>query len=295
MNKRSIFLILGFILFLTSALELNAQRRNRAPQTRFGIRTGFNMSDLTSAKGLDVMNGLAFYNDKLEYVGFTDTKPWKMGFNAGFTLQTALNDSWFIQPSLIFMTKGYKLNTQNVEINCNASYVQLPFDIIYKYEINDGFHFVLQGGVFLGVGVYGFTDFHDHYGENELPRKPHEQTPRPNITNDYIGYDITAHGIFWKDRNDTFETDGAYRFDTGIGAGFGFEIRNFQLMLSYQFSALPLYNYNYDHSLRYEAKGMDYKTPFEYFGLDVPNSPHQHTISLTLSYYFDMFNNKLKW
>lgn len=295
MNKRSIFLILGFIILLSTSIELNAQRGNRAPKTKFGIRAGFNISDLTSAKGLDMLNGLAFYNDKLEYVGFTDTKPWKMGFNAGFTLQTELNDSWFIQPSLIFTTKGYKLNTQGVEINCNASYVQVPIDILFKYEINDGFNFVLQGGLFLGVGVYGFTDFIDHYGDKELPRKPHEQTSKPSVGNGYIGYDMSVHGIYWEDTDDTFESEGTYRFDTGINFGFGFEVRNIQFMVAYQLSAIPLYNYNYDFSSRYKAKGMDYKTPFEYFGIDGYKSPHQQMISISISYYFNSLQNRLKW
>ncbi len=293
--KKNLFLLLGFLLLLSGFKELNAQRRSKAPSTRFGIRAGFNISDLSSAKGLDIYNGLAFYNDQLEYVGFTDTDPWKPGFNAGITMQTEINDSWFIQPALLFTTKGYKLNSQDVEIDVTAAYLQIPVDILFKYEIKDRFHFVLQGEVFLGVGVYGFTDFHDRYGENEIPRKPHQQTAIPSAMNDYIGFDQTVHGIYWKDRNDTFETEGTYRFDTGIGAGFGFEFWNFQLMFNYQFSVIPLYNYGYDFSGRYEAKGMDHSSAFEYLGIDKMPSPHQHVINVSLSYYFNFLSNKIKW
>lgn len=54
MRKKSILSLVALALLLLVAIESNAQRKNRAPENRFGIRAGFNMSDLTSAKGLDV-------------------------------------------------------------------------------------------------------------------------------------------------------------------------------------------------------------------------------------------------
>ncbi|MBP1630211.1 MAG: hypothetical protein H6Q15_1104 [Bacteroidetes bacterium] len=296
MNRTNIISILAVLLLLAASIETSAQRRNKAPQTRFGLKFGLNMSDLTSARGLDIYNGLAYFDENKNYVGFTDTKPWKMGFNAGVTMQSAFDDTWYLQTSLLFTTKGYKLNTQDVEITCNASYIQLPVDLVYKYEIYNSFKFLAQAGAFVGVGAYGYTDFFDHYGENELPRRIHEQSPDPNIANGYIGFDPTVHGsTFWKDSDDTFETDGTYRMDAGVSLGIGFEFSKFQLMLNYQYSLTPLYNYDHDFSGRYEQKGMDQKTSFEYFNLETPSSPHQHMVSLTLSYYFDAFKNKLKW
>ena len=96
MNKRRCFLGgLLLLLLLSCSMGLSAQRRNKAPLVRFGFRAGFNMSDLTSAKGLDIYNGLAYFDEQLNYIGFTDTKPFKYGFNAGFAAQAQLSDSRF--------------------------------------------------------------------------------------------------------------------------------------------------------------------------------------------------------
>lgn len=303
MNKKNFISAVAILILLVCAIETNAQRRNKAPQTRFGFRAGFNMSDLTSSKGLDIMNGIAFYDQNLNYVGFTDTKPFKYGFNVGFTSQIQLSDSWFLQPSLVLTSKGYKLNTQNlgnewqdIEIDCQAYYVQLPVDVVWKYELSDDWRFLTQIGGYIGVGVSGTTYFNDHYGEKELPRKQHEQTPDPSIYNGYIGYDFSVHGLSPSDYDATFETDGTNKLDLGAELGIGFEYKNFQLMLNYQYSFTPLYDYSYDFAARYLERGIkNTNTSFDYLKQKTPSAPSQYVISLTLSYYFDFFSNKLKW
>jgi hypothetical protein len=97
--------MLFLLLSLSFSENLSAQRRNKAPLIRLGLRTGFNMSDLTSAKGLDVYNGLAYYDEQLNYIGFTDTKPFKFGFNVGVTAQAQLNDYFFLQGSFIIQQR----------------------------------------------------------------------------------------------------------------------------------------------------------------------------------------------
>lgn len=303
MRKKSILSIIALVLLLVVAIESNAQRRNRAPENRFGIRAGFNMSDLTSAKGLDVFNGLSYYNQNLEYVGFTDTEPFKLGFNVGFVAQIKVAESWYVQPSLIFTSKGYKLNTQNqgdftqnVELDVSAYYTQLPIDVVWKYDFNPDFRFNALGGIFLGYGVAGTSYFLDHYGEKFVPRIFHEQTPTPTPVNGYIGYDQTVHGLLYEDTDRTFMTVGTNRFEFGLNVGLGFEYKAFQLTLTYQYSLTPLYNYNYDFTSRYEAKGIkDIKNSFEYLKLDAPKAPTHHVISITLAYYMNLFSNKVKY
>ena len=55
-NKNDVSLI-AISLLLIGGFNSFAQRTNKAPENLFGIRVGFNMSDLTSANGLDVFNG----------------------------------------------------------------------------------------------------------------------------------------------------------------------------------------------------------------------------------------------
>ncbi|MFA7081498.1 MAG: porin family protein [Bacteroidales bacterium] len=303
MKKKNVVSFIAISLLLIGGFNSFAQRTNRAPENLFGIRAGFNMSDLTSAKGLDVFNGLAFYNKDLEYVGFTDTKPFQYGFNVGATGQIKIADSWYVQPSLMFTTKGYKLNTQNkgyldqnVEMNVKAYYLQLPIDIVWKYSFNDDFRFIVQGGAFLGFGIAGESHFLDHYGEKTIPRIQHEQTANPSIPNGFIGYDYTVHQISSEDYDDTFMTEGTNRWDAGLELGLGFEYKRFQISLAYQYSFTPLYDYAHDYTLRYKEKGIqNVSNSFEALKLSAPKSPSQQVISITVAYYLDLFSNKLKY
>ncbi|MDR1006231.1 MAG: PorT family protein [Bacteroidales bacterium] len=304
MNNKKYFL--AFIIFVTAfciTTNLNAQRRNKAPLIRFGVRAGFNMSDLTSTNGLDVWNGLAFYNEDLKYVGIKDTKPFKYGFNLGLTAQVKINDHFFWQPSLLFMSKGYKVATKytenyreyNLDIDAGAYYFQLPIDFLYKYELSDNFRLIAQAGAFVGVGAFGYTDFEDHYGEDTVPRQNHYQVNRPgynSIIDDIVmvAVDPTVHGshLYWKDKDDTFIPEGTWRFDAGLQFGLGFEWRSFQFMIQYQLSLTPLYNYNTDYTYRYEEKGINgIRDAFQYLDVKKPSSPHHQVISINISYYFD--------
>jgi hypothetical protein len=260
------------------------------------------MSDLTSAKGLDVYNGLAFYDEQLNYIGFTDTKPFKYGFNAGLAAQAQLNDYLFLQANFMYTTKGYKLNTQDVEINAKADYLQIPIDLMYKYELNDDWRLIGSLGAFFGVGIYGTTFFEDHYGEKEVPR-PQHQTVREPFRNDETGvhtlicFDPTVHGsTFWKDYQSTFLTDGTWQIDGGLQIGLGCEWKSFQFLVQYQYSFTPLYDYEKNFKGRYEAKGYnDVNNSFEFLNQEIPSSPRQQLITFSISYFFDNWNHGIRW
>ena len=304
---------IAFLLVAFLATSAFSQRRNRAPQVRFGVRAGLNMSDLTSATGLDIWNGLGIYDNNFNYKGITDTKPFKFGFNAGFTAQIRINEQWFWQPSLLLTTKGYRVDAKytdnakeyRVEINAGAYYYQLPIDFVYKYEMSNDFRFTMQGGFFVGFGAFGYTDFEDHYGEDTIPRRFHANINRPDydpITGDpmMVTSDPTVHGahLYWKDRSDTFIPRGTWRFDAGLQIGLGFEMKKIQLALQYQYSLTPLFNYKTDFTERYVEKGInDVHNAFEYLGEKIPSSPMQHVISVNLTYYFDFLKTAkvIRW
>ncbi|MDR1847459.1 MAG: PorT family protein [Bacteroidales bacterium] len=305
--------IIAFVLLAVFATSAFSQRRNRAPEIRFGVRAGLNMSDLTSAKGLDIWNGVGVYDNNLQYKGLEDTDPFKFGFNAGLTAQVRMTDNWYIQPSLLLVSKGYRLNATYVqsareyklEVNAGAYYFQIPIDVVYKYELTDNFRFIAQAGVFVGYGSFGYTDFEDHFGEDTVPRQFHLQVNRPDydqLTGEpiMVTTDPTVHGshLYWKDRDDTFIPEGTYRWDAGLQIGLGFEFKSFAVTLQYQYSLTPLYNYDADFSSRYREVGIkDVHNSFEYLGETNPGSPHQHVISLSLSYYLDALKatKKIRW
>lgn len=279
----------------------NAIRRpdDYRQKIRLGIRAGVNISDLTSATGLDIWNGLAYFDMSKTYIGFSDTRA-KIGFNAGISAQIHLNNNWYAQASLMYTNKGYKLSTQQVDIDATAAYMQIPIELVYKYPVGS-VDLIGSIGAFLGVGVYGFTDFEDHYGEEDEPRQFHQGIREPYINEEIgdinlVGCDYTVHGanVYWKDKDDTFNTEGNYRIDGGVQLGLGFEFWRFQFMFSYQFSLTYFYNYNYDFSKRYEEIGQSYHNSFEYFNMDVMTSPRQHVLSFTLTYFFDNWKHGLK-
>ena len=282
--------------YLDNAIRRPDDHRN---EIRLGLRAGLNLSDLTSAQGLDVWNGLAYWDINKNYIGFTDTRS-RIGFNAGLTAQLKLVDRWYVQASLIWTTKGYKLNSQQVEIDAQAHYIQLPVEMIYKYPVKD-VDLLVSAGLFLGVGVFGQTSFFDHYGQYDEPRLFHTAVQEPFIDEEHgtynlIGCDFTVHGAndYWADDDDTFLSSGTYKIDGGVQVGLGLEWKQFQFMLSYQFSLTYLYNYNYDFSGRYTEKGQPYHNSWEYFNMDVPTCPRQHVLSFTVSYFFDKWKHGLK-
>jgi len=303
--------------YLDNAIRRPDDNRNKI---RLGLRFGANISDLTSANGLDIWNGLMFWDMNEEYIGFTDTRS-KIGFNTGISAQLKLWDRWYVQASLIYTTKGYKINSQEVDIDVNAHYMQLPLEMIYKYPVGNC-DLLVSGGLFLGVGVNGTTHFYDHYGEGADPRQFHDAKQKPYINEelgvyDLIGCDPTVHGanVYWSDDDDTFLSEGTYRIDGGVQLGLGFEYKCFQFMINYQFSLTYLYDYNYDFSNRYITKanfenvvdptdpayskyynsnGEFYHNSFEYFSKDVMTSPRHHALMFTVTFFFDKFKHGLK-
>ncbi|MCF0210490.1 MAG: outer membrane beta-barrel protein [Bacteroidales bacterium] len=278
------------------------KRANNKEQIRLGVRCGLNLGDMTSASGLDVWNGLAFFDINSNYIGFTDTKPFKLGLNFGIVAQSHFfnKENLFWQGSFIYTTKGYKLNTQDVEIDATAAYMQIPLELIYKFPAKNA-SFLVSAGAFLGAGVYGFTDFEDHYGENDDPRSSHAALHEPYInealgTTNLIGCDYSVHGanVYWKDKDDTFESEGTWRWDAGLQVGVGVEYWRLQFMITYQYSLTPFYDYGHDFSYRYQQRGEDYHTSFEYFNLKDIKSPRQQMVSFTISYFFDNFQHGIR-
>lgn len=97
--------------------------------TTFGIRAGVNFQNL---------NGKFGGND-------LDNKI-KVGFNAGINAEIPLADEFYIQPGLLFTTKGAKADN-NSDTKVNINYLELPVTFLYKPILGDG-------KLLLGVGPY---------------------------------------------------------------------------------------------------------------------------------------------
>lgn len=102
-------------------------------QAQFGIRAGVNFSNITGKVG----------GQKIE-----DAKMIP-GFNVGVTADLNLADEFYIQPALLFTTKGSKMDLNNVgtEFKLTTNYLELPVNFLYKPVLGDG-------NLLLGVGPY---------------------------------------------------------------------------------------------------------------------------------------------
>jgi hypothetical protein len=113
--------VIAAALFTTTAIAQS--------KTTFGIRAGVNFQNL---------NGKDEFGDNLDY----KLKP---GFNAGVNAEIPVGIDFYLQPGLLFSTKGAKANVGDSKIN--LSYLELPVNFIYKPELG-------QGRMLLGFGPY---------------------------------------------------------------------------------------------------------------------------------------------
>jgi len=100
-------------------------------KTTFGIRGGINFQNL---------NGKDIDGDKLE-------NDLKTGFNAGVNAEIPVGIDFYLQPGLLFSTKGAKNEIANVEVKRNLSYLEIPVNFLYKPELG-------EGRMILGFGPY---------------------------------------------------------------------------------------------------------------------------------------------
>ena len=98
-------------------------------KTTFGIRAGVNFQNL---------NGKDDSGDDLDY-------KLKTGFHAGVNAEIPVGIDFYVQPGLLFSTKGAKADVGDGKIN--LSYLELPVNFIYKPELG-------QGRMVLGFGPY---------------------------------------------------------------------------------------------------------------------------------------------
>lgn len=98
-------------------------------QTTFGIRAGVNFQNLNGKDGSD---------DKLD-------NKLKTGFNAGVNAEIPVGIDFYVQPGVLFSTKGAKIEDSDDKID--LSYVEVPVNFIYKPALG-------SGRLILGFGPY---------------------------------------------------------------------------------------------------------------------------------------------
>lgn len=124
--------VLLFALAAT-ALSLTSKAQDK---TTFGVRAGVNFTNITgeNAAGTD-------YDNKL-----------KAGFNIGVNAEIPVASEFYVQPGLLFSTKGFKADKGDGKLN--LSYLEVPINLLYKPTLGDG-KLLLGFGPYVGFGIAG--------------------------------------------------------------------------------------------------------------------------------------------
>ena len=119
------------ILALSAVLALMAGAAHAQNKTTFGVRAGVNFQNIN---GKDV-NGEKLDDNKI-----------KTGFNVGVNAEIPLAQDFFVQPGVLFTTKGTKIDNGS-DTKVNISYIEVPINFLYKADLGDG-------KLLMGVGPY---------------------------------------------------------------------------------------------------------------------------------------------
>lgn len=211
MKTKTLVIAVTAILFSTAIYAQSA--------TTFGIRAGVNFQNL---------NGDDAGGNKLE-------NKLKTGFHAGVNAEIPVGIDFFVQPGVLFSTKGAKL--ENSDDKVNLSYVEVPVNFIYKPELGDG-RLILGFGPYAAFAVGG--QFKPENGNDVDIEFENKITPAQALTGYY-----------------------AKRFDAGANLLFGYEFAN---KLSVQLNAgLGLVDIN----TKVEGFDTDAKTKNTGFGVSL--------------------------
>lgn len=122
----------------TTALALTSKAQDAA-KTTFGVRAGVNFAN---------QNG---------EVGGTDLDfKMKTGFNIGVNAEIPVASEFYLQPGLLFSTKGAKqeIDGSDDDLKFNVSYLEIPISFLYKPTLGSG-KLILGVGPYVGIAVGG--------------------------------------------------------------------------------------------------------------------------------------------
>jgi len=221
-------LLLAALVFC--GLPANAQV-TEGNKMAFGILAGVNFQNL---------NGKDFDGSKLK-------NDLVIGFHAGVNVQIPIAPEFYIQPGLLFSTKGAKNTESEISRTYQFYYLELPINLVYKGALGNGF--VLVGfGPYVGYGIKGkLTHEGGVFGkvESDVEFKNVVEATDPLTTpyykaldygaNVFAGYEMLS-GIFFQ-INSQLGIANIYPEDRRFPDGGTREVKNtgFGLSLGYRF------------------------------------------------------------
>lgn len=144
-------------------------------KTTFGIRAGVNFQNL---------NGKDAEGNKLE-------NKLKTGFNAGVNAEIPVGIDFYLQPGLLFTTKGAKYEpVSGIDAKTTISYLELPVNFIYKPELGEG-RMILGFGPYAAYGIGGKAKAGDSESDIAFGDQPWETKRFDAGANLLAGYEFS--------------------------------------------------------------------------------------------------------
>lgn len=135
------FLLSGLLI----GLGFTATAQNKS-KVSFGLRGGFNYQNI---------NGKDRLGKELDF-GMVPR------YNVGLVIEIPLADQFYVQPSLLYATKGAKINENYLDLNLssdvNLGYLELPVNFVYKPTVGKG-NLILGVGPYIAYGINGKIEY----------------------------------------------------------------------------------------------------------------------------------------
>jgi len=188
------FLFISYFSYSQSSLSASSEG------ITFGIRAGI---DLQNLNGKDA-TGASLKNDLV------------VRYDAGINLAIPIAPDFYVQPGLLFRTKGAKVDWGTTTSTINLYYLELPIHLLYKPLLGTG-RLILGFGPYFAYGLGGKTN-----------------------------YGGTSYDVTFENSNDPLKIGRTFKpFDAGADLAAGYEFSN---RLSFQLNAqLGLINISPDY------------------------------------------------
>jgi Outer membrane protein beta-barrel domain len=172
MKKITVVVFMSLMAFSIS----KAQSKKSNDGISFGVRAGVNLQNINGRDALD---------NKLE----NKLVP---RFQAGVNAELPLADDFYVQPGVLFATKGTKFKGSNTVLN--LSYIEVPVNLLYKPQLGNG-KLLLGFGPYMAFAVSG--KLKPENGNDRSIKFKNEISFAEALSGNYLrGFDAGANLLF---------------------------------------------------------------------------------------------------
>lgn len=98
--------------------------------------------------------GLNFSQMNMKSSGTEYTPKTLMGFHIGLISEFSLSENLFVQPGILYSSKGSKFDIMGTEAEVSPSYIEIPINLMYKFNLGAPKVFILAGP-YIAYGIGG--------------------------------------------------------------------------------------------------------------------------------------------